>query len=260
MRESRSNFKLNNRAYGGTLVLNGHYDTSPVWRGHLDSDFPFVHGNLRTGQMDYEDAVPNPIAYVAQNMTVQPFTFVGGGDPYYPAHIPSRNTTIAVWAHSSDHGIVNDAVRLLLNINRDPMQANYASIVQSRVFNQIPGFWTTAIGYFSSKPKILLSARGAALYVWITYFNSVYTLTYSSDPLLMEKARAFVPEHMQNEFFYYPLILNNSSLVIAPTYLVSKFTKMLHEMPGPAARLVVVSYFKNYLERVITRFEGPKTQ
>lgn len=259
MRESRMAFELLNRGYGGTLILNGHHDTSPVWRGHLEPNSPLIHGNTRTGQMEYVDPLPNPVAYVAQNMTVQPFSFVGGGDPYYPAPIPSRNTTIAVWAHAANHDIVNDAVRLLLNINRDPVQANYANIVQARLFDQMPGHWTTAIGYFNNKPKLLLSARGAALYVWLTYFNSVYTLTYSTDPLLMERAKEYVPEHMGNEFFYYPMLtLNNTSLVLAPLYVVNKFSKMLYEMPRPGARLTVVSYIKNYLERLVTKFEGAK--
>lgn len=241
------------RSFGGTLVLAGHYDTSPVWREHLFHDGQFVHGDLRTGDVKLDVPVANPIAVVGQDLTMKPFAFVAGGDPYYAAPIPTRGATICVWSHGPQT-IVNDAVRLLLNINREVLQVNYAELVQRRVFDQMPGHWTMALCYFGRQSKVLLSARGQALYLWLTYFNGVYTLTYSTDPMHMERAKAYVPEHMANDLFYQSLVLNDATLAVHPHYLVSKFSKHLKEAPGPANRLTVISFMKNYLERTMTPF------
>lgn len=234
------------KSYGGTIVLAGHQDVSLMWREHLQPESPFVYGDIQTGQIRLTDPVSDPVEHVKQGLICKPFSFVCGGDPYYTAHIPTRDTSICVWSHGPNH-LVKDAVRLLLNINREPVQLHYAELVQHRVFSQMPGHYTLALGYFGKHSRILLCARGLAMYMWICYFNGVYSLTWSTDPQYIEHCRQFVPDAMRHDFFVYHMPLVNGSLAIQPFYVASKLKKYLRESSSAAPKLTVVSYMANYI-------------
>lgn len=240
------------QSFGGLLVLSGHRDVSVAWRKHLIENGPYLYGDLQTGEMTMRppvgDIIP-AVADVAQGLTVKPYAFMCAGDQYQTANIPTRNTAICSWSHG-DPTVKDHAIRLLLNVNRDgPVQSNYGELVHQRVFGQIPGSYASAVGYFSRHSRLLLCARGRMMFMWIVYVHGSYALVWSTNPNHMLQSSAYMPVHLKHELFSHPVTLKDASLVIQPSYLLSKFSRHLREAPAPFNRLTVIGYLESYLQR-----------
>jgi hypothetical protein len=107
------------------------------------------------------------------------------------------------------------------------------------------------MGYFSRHPRIILSTRNMELYTWIVYYNGVYSFIWSTDKDYMDRVKSKLEPIKQNELFYLEVPLHNRSLlVVHPLFWITKFNKVLNSLRSGATRLVITSYFRNYLLRM----------
>jgi hypothetical protein len=67
----------------------------------------------------------------------------------------------------------------------------------------------------------------------------------------MDRVKSKLEPIKQNELFYLEVPLHNRSLlVVHPLFWITKFNKVLNSLRSGATRLVITSYFRNYLLRM----------
>lgn len=244
----------------GMLILKGTYDVSPLYKPALEQagNYTVVYGDAQHGTMDFREVEAatsrvDAVAHVAQKLPIKPFSLLICGDVPATMHVPTRNTTVALWNQGQATPGFNRMVETLIQLNREPTteKANYAKLVRERVFDVQQGKYAVCLGYFSRHPRIILATRNMEIYTWIVYYNGVYSFMWSTDRDYMNRVKQQLEPIKQNELFYLDIEMDSRSLlVVHPLFWITKFNKVMSSLKGGATRLVITSYFKNYLLRM----------
>jgi hypothetical protein len=245
----------------GFLVLRGNHDISPVYKPALEQEgeYSFVFGNSKEGEVDFRTVTKDTprteaIAHLAQKLAIEPFALMIAGDAPRTMHVPTRNTTVALWNQGHSHPGFGRMIEQLVQLNREPVdeKTNYAQLVRERVFEHQAGKYSVCLAYFSRHPRIVLATRNMEVYCWIVSFNGVYVFVWSTDADYMQRVRATLDHAKQNELFYLDIQLNRRSLlVVHPLYWVTKFNKVFATVvKQPGNKVNLPSYFRNYLLRM----------
>lgn len=244
----------------GMLVLKGTFDVSPLYKPALEQagGYNVVYGDSQYGTMEFrevdsETARVEAIAHVAQKLPIKPFSLLICGDAPATMNVPTRSTTVALWNQGQSTPGFQKMIETLIQLNREPTteKANYAKLVRERVFDSQGGKYAVCLGYFSRHPRIILATRSMEIYTWIVYYNGVYSFMWSTDRNYMDRVKAQLEPIKQNELFYLDIEMDNRSLlVVHPLFWITKFNKVMSSLKGGATRLVITSYFRNYLLRM----------
>lgn len=245
----------------GMLVLRGTYDISPLYRPALEQQgaYNLVYGDSKNGIMDFREVAETTprteaVAHIAQKLPIAPFSMLICGDNPATMHVPTRNTTVALWNQGHSSPGFHRMIEQLIQLNREPVddKTNYARLVRERVFDHQLGKYTVCLAYFSRHPRVVLATRNMEIYCWIVTYNGVHTFVWSTDSGYMEQVRQRLEPTKQNELFYLEVQLNRKSLlVVHPLYWVTKFNKVFAQTRSqPSVKINLASYFRNYLLRM----------
>lgn len=244
----------------GMLVIKGTHDISPLYKQALEQEggYTMVYGDAQHGEVDFREVEATQprteaIAHIAQKLPIKPFSMLICGDFPHTMHVPTRSTTVALWSQGQTTPSFQKMIETLIQLNREPSleKANYAKLVRERVFESQGGKYAVCLGYFSKHPRIILSTRNMELYTWIVFYNNVYSFIWSTDRNYMDRVKSKLEPIKQNELFYLEVPLHNRSLlVVHPLFWITKFNKVLNSLRSGATRLVITSYFRNYLLRM----------
>lgn len=245
----------------GILVLRGTFDISPLYKPALEQqgNYHLVYGDSKNGTMDFREVTENTprqdaVAHVAQKMPIAPFSMLLCGDYPKTMHVPTRNTTVALWNQGHCSPGFTRMIEQLIQLNREPVddKTNYAKLIRERVFDHQLGKYSVCLAYFSRHPRVVLGTRNMELYCWIVSYNGVHVFLWSTDSNYMERVRQHLEPTKQNELFYLEVQLNRKSLlVVHPLYWVTKFNKMFAQTRGQSnVKINLASYFRNYLLRM----------
>lgn len=256
----------------GLLVLRGNHDISPLYKPALEQpgEYNFVYGNSKEGAVDFrvisaDTPRAEAVAHIAQKLPIEPFALLLCGDAPQTMHVPTRNTTVALWNQGHSHPGFRKMIEQLVQLNKEPVddRTNYAKLVRERVFDHQLGKYSVCLAYFSRHPRIVLATRNMEVYCWIVSYNGVYSFIWSTDSNYMEQVRGHLEQTKQNELFYLEVQLNRKSLlVVHPLYWVTKFNKVFTQARSqPASKINLPAYFRNYLLRMsLTDTEYFKTE
>jgi hypothetical protein len=245
----------------GVLVLKGNFDISPIYKPALEQtgEYNIVFGDSQQGLMDFREvSVTTPraeaVAHVAQKLPVKPYSLFVCGDIPRTMHVPTRNTTIALWSQGHCALGFQRMIENVVQLNREPTikeeKSNYARTVREKIFELQTGKYAVCLGYFSRHPRIILSTRNMEIYSWIVHYNGVYSFVWSTDHSYMDRVKNTLEAVKQNELFYLNIPLESVSLlVVHPLYWITKFNKVLNSMKSGSSKLSITTYFKNYLLR-----------
>jgi hypothetical protein len=254
----------------GLMILKGTFDVSPLYKPALEQtgNYTVVYGDAQHGTMEFrevEAAIPRheAVAHIAQKLPIKPFSLMVCGDVPNTMHVPARSTTVALWNQGQATPGFQKMIETLIQLNREPAseKANYAKLVRERVFDTQGGKYAVCLGYFSRHPRIVLATRNMEIYTWIVYYNGVYSFVWSTDKYYMDRVKSLLEPIKQNELFYLDIEMDNRSLlVVHPLFWITKFNKVMNSLKGGATRLVITSYFRNYLLRMnLTQAESFNT-
>lgn len=254
----------------GLMILKGTFDVSPLYKPALEQtgNYTVVYGDAQHGTMEFREVEASvsrqeAVAHIAQKLPIKPFSLMVCGDVPNTMHVPARSTTVALWNQGQATPGFQRMIETLIQLNREPAseKANYAKLVRERVFDTQGGKYAVCLGYFSRHPRIVLATRNMEIYTWIVYYNGVYSFVWSTDKYYMDRVKALLEPIKQNELFYLDIEMDNRSLlVVHPLFWITKFNKVMNSLKGGATRLVITSYFRNYLLRMnLTQAESFNT-
>lgn len=245
--------------WSGLLVLSGKFDISPIYRQMLADQhaaFSVVYGDAQHGKVEFKDSTPEQykemLAQIGMKFPIQPFSLIIIGDSPEITNLPTRDATVGVWSQGHIDGGFQKPADLLIHLNREvfPQKINYTRVLRERVIEPLQGKFAMCIGYFSRHPRLVLATQNMELYTWIMYYNDVYMFVWSTDLLFVDRIKKSLAYERRNELFALSIHLDNRSMiVIHPMYWISKFNKVLKLLPGRDSRLLITSYFRNYLLR-----------
>jgi hypothetical protein len=244
----------------GLMILKGTFDVSPLYKPALEQtgNYTVVYGDAQHGTMEFREVEASvsrheAVAHIAQKLPIKPFSMMICGDVPNTMHVPARSTTVAIWNQGQATPGFQKMIETLIQLNREPAseKANYAKLVRERVFDTQGGKYAVCLGYFSRHPRIVLATRNMEIYTWIVYYNGVYSFVWSTDKYYMDRVKSLLEPIKQNELFYLDIEMDNRSLlVVHPLFWITKFNKVMNSLKGGATRLVITSYFRNYLLRM----------